>query len=133
MNKLKLFYFLSIIGVTVLLFFILYSVFHHMTPDLASGTVVNHGLLEFSGHSIVHFAIINNEGHAIYYTVLTSVDGSDLTNISHLFIENGQRFGYRRYIYPDGNGKKEVNVLIYREGESEPIENLTYYVSVRAS
>lgn len=124
MNKLKVFYMLSILAVLILFTSIIHSIIYRPSSELSeNGTVIRHSLIEVGGSSFIEFRINNKEGEDINYTVKTSGAPSEWNLI--VPIEDGGIFEYRQPI----EGEKNVTILIFKEGNSVLIENINYYIS----
>lgn len=130
MNKPKLFYSALLIVTAILLTFIGYSIVHQTTSNPeALTTTTKQDLVKLEKYSIIQLKIFNREGRGINYTICTSLNNSNPRCFSQP-IGNEKTFTYQYYAYPKEDRKKEVTILIYKEGEPEPIENITYYVPV---
>jgi hypothetical protein len=124
MNKLKLLYSILSIAVIILIAYAGYFVIHQATSSSEeSGTLTSQALIQLENYSIAQLDISNREGHDINYTICTSVD--DITRCFRQPIGDGKTFTYGHYVRTE---KKEVIIVVYKEGDPEPIENATYYI-----
>lgn len=127
MNKLKLLYSILVIAVVVLIAFAGYSVLHQsISSQDEPATITSQAIIDVEKYSIFHLEISNREGHDINYKICILFD--NLTRCFWQQIRDEKMFTYKRYFRPEENREKELTILIYREAESEPIENATYYV-----
>ena len=123
MEKLKIVYVLSLVILAVLL---VLAFFHPMVHEMEYSEVQRAQLLEKGTERIIQFDIINHEQRNMNYTIIVTVDGKKYTE--DVLIRNGGRFTYIHHIYPERIIKGEVSFVVYKEGESAPIEEVTYYL-----
>ena len=83
-------------------------------------------LLEKEDQWIIEFDIINREGKDINYTIKVATDGTLYTE--SVLIRSEGMFTYIHHFYPDRLTKNEVSFAVYKEGESTPIEQATYFL-----
>ena len=83
-------------------------------------------LLEREGEWIIEFDIINQEGEATNYTIEVIVDGELYTE--SVLIKDGGMFTYIHHFYRDRLTSNEVSFAVYKEGESTPVEEATYFL-----
>ena len=83
-------------------------------------------LIERENVWIVQFDIFNNEGEDTSYTINVLVNERPYTQ--QVSIRSGRKFTYIEKIYKDTFEGGEVSFAVYKEGESAPIEETTYFV-----
>ena len=123
MPKLRIIFIASLVILGVLIAF---TVFRPMATGEEYSEVQRAQLLEREDQWIIEFDIINREGKDTSYTIKVVSDGKSYTE--SVSIRNGGMFTYIHHFYPDKLTKKEVSFAVYREGESTPIEQATYYL-----
>ncbi|MFC2013230.1 hypothetical protein ACFLUE_02970 [Chloroflexota bacterium] len=122
--KLKVFYIASLIILGVL---VVFTVFQPMTDGERHSEVQRAQLLEQEDEWIVEFDIINNEGRDAGYAI-QALSNDKQYNESVLIKDNGM-FTYVHHFYPGSVAGGEVSFAVYREGETAPIEQTTYFFS----
>ena len=123
MEKLKIVYVLSLVILVVLL---VLAFFHPMVHEMEYSEVQRAQLLEKGTERIIQFDIINHEQKDMNYTIAVTVDEKNYTE--NVLIRKGGMFTYIHHIYPERITKGEVSFVVYKEGESAPIEVVTYYI-----
>jgi len=110
-----------ILGVLLVL-----TVFRPMASGSDYSEVQRAHLLEREDQWIIEFDIINREGEDMSYTIKVLADGKLYTE--SVLIRDGGMFTYIHHFYPDRLTKNEVNFAVYKEGESTPVEQATYFL-----
>jgi len=123
MPKLRIIYIVSLVILGVLVAF---TVFRPMATGEEYSEVQRAQLLEREDQWIIEFDIINREGKDMSYTIKVVSDGKSYTE--SILVRDGGMFTYIHHFYPERLTKKEVSFAVYREGESTPIEQATYYL-----
>jgi len=123
MPKLRIIYIVSLVILGVLVAF---TVFRPMATGEEYSEVQRAQLLEREDQWIIEFDIINREGKDMSYTIRVLADGKQYTE--SVLVRDGGMFTYIHHFYPERLTKKEVSFAVYREGESTPIEQATYYL-----
>ena len=123
MKKLKIVYVLSLVILAVLLFL---AFFHPLVREMEYSEVQRAQLLEKENERIIQFDIVNHEQKDMNYTIVVTVDGKKYTE--DVLIRKGGIFTYIHHIYSERITKREVSFVVYKEGESAPIEEVTYYI-----
>ena len=121
--KLKLIYIASLVILGVLTVF---TVFQPMATGGDYSEVQRAQLLEREDQWIIEFDIINQEGKDTSYTIKVLTDGK--LYIESVLIRDGGIFTYIHHFYPDRLTNNEVNFAVYKEGESTPVEQATYFL-----
>ncbi|MFC1937403.1 hypothetical protein ACFLWY_02440 [Chloroflexota bacterium] len=124
MTKLKLLFILSLGILGVLIAF---TVVRPLATGRQYSEVARAHLLHRENESIVEFSILNNEDREIDYTICALVDGRE--DIANIRVPCGRIFPYVYHISPAGITDPVVSFTIYKEGESTPFEQVTYYLS----
>ena len=119
----KLIYIASLVILGVL---IVFTVFQPMATGGEYSKVQRAQLLEREDQWIIEFDIINQEGKDTSYTIKVLTDGK--LYIESVLIRDGGMFTYIHHFYPDRLTNNEVNFAVYKEGESTPIEQATYFL-----
>ena len=123
MTKLRIIFIASLVMLGVL---IVFTVFRPMAGGEQYSEVQRAQLLEREDQWIIEFDIINREGKDMSYTIKVVSDGKSYTE--SVLVRDGGMFTYIHHFYPERLTKKEVSFAVYREGESTPIEQATYYL-----
>ena len=123
MSKLKLFYMVSLAALAAL---VVFTVFRPIVADREYSEIGRVELLQAEGEWIVQFDISNHEGKDIVYTVNVSVDGQKYGD--RFVVREGGKYTYIHHILRDRVGDSKVDVAIWKEGESAPLEQTTYYL-----
>ena len=123
MPKLRIIYIVSLVILGVLVAF---TVFRPMATGEEYSEVQRAQLLEREDQWIIEFDIINREGKDMSYTIRVLTNGKQYTE--SVLIKDGRMFTYIHHFYPERLTKKEASFAVYREGESTPIEQATYYL-----
>ena len=123
MEKRKLVYILSLLILAVL---IVLAFYHPIATDLEYRSVQRAQLLEKENERIIQFDIINHEQKDMNYTIVVTEDEQRYTD--DVLIRKGGMLTYIYLSYPERISKGEVSFVVYKEGESAPIEEVTYYL-----
>ena len=123
MPKFRIIYIASLVILGVL---IALAVFRPMAIGGGYSEVQRAQLLEREDQWIIEFDIINREGKDTSYTIKVVADGKQYTE--SVLIREGGMFTYIHHFYPDRLAKNEVSFAVYKEGESTPIEQATYFL-----
>ncbi|MBI2854727.1 MAG: hypothetical protein HYX87_07405 [Chloroflexi bacterium] len=123
MSKLRIVYMLSLMVLAVLIAF---TVFRPMATGGQYSEVARENLLEREDEWIIQFDIINREGKPTEYVINVSVAGKQFSD--RFIIADGSLYTYVYHIRRDMLGSGEATVTVYKEGESTPFEQTTYYL-----
>ena len=123
MTKLKILFIVSlgILGVLLAL-----TLFRPLGGDGKTSEVVRESLLRTENEWIAEFDIINPQESEQLYTITVTMDGMQYNEDA--LIQPGKTFTYIHHIYPDRLTEGCVTITICREGESTPVEQVTYYL-----
>ena len=123
MSKFRIAYIASLIILGVLLAL---TVFRPMTSADKVNVVLQEHFLETEDGWIVELLIINEEGEEAEFNVNVNIDGKLFTE--KILIQDGGAFTYIYNIYRNEIAESEVTFWIYKEGHSDPIEQITYHL-----
>lgn len=123
MTKFRIIYIASLVILGVL---IAVTVFRPMVSAEEYSEVQRAQLLEREDQWIIQFDLINQEGKDISYIIKVFTDEKEYT--SSVLIRDGGMFTYIHHFYPEDLTKNEVSFVVYKEGESAPIEQATYFL-----
>jgi len=124
MPKLKIFYVLSLIIVAGLLVSIVFLI---PQGEKEGSEVQRDQLLGKEDEWIIQFDIINNEVEDVNYTINVYLN-EELYNTHEVLVRQGRTFTYIRHIYREIFQGGEVTFAVYKEGQSAPFEETTYFV-----
>ena len=123
MSKLRIVYIVSLLILGVLVAFV---VFRPMATGEEYSEVSRESLLQTENGWILQFVILNREGKDRSYTIEVSVDGKPSTIT--VPIRDGEQYTYVRQIRSEMLSEGVVSYTIYKEGETTPFEQGTYYL-----
>ena len=123
MPKSRIIYIASLVILGVLIAF---TVFRPMVTGGDYSQVQRAHLLEREDQWIIEFDIINREGKDMDYIIKVVTDGKLYTE--SVLIRDGGVFTYMHHFYPDRLTNNEVSFAVYKEGESTPVEQATYFL-----
>jgi hypothetical protein len=123
MSKLRLFYVLSLVILGVLL---VLTVFRPMVSGEKYSEVSQESIIQQKDRWIIQFNIINREGKEMGYVINWST--GEKTYSEKVALKDGRIFTYIHYVYPEAVQEGKVNLEIYKEGETTPFEQATYYI-----
>ena len=123
MNRLRLIFVLSLI--------ILAGVFISTIYFIPSGQSYTESkrvqIIEGENEWILQCDITNDEERDIEYTFQVTIDNTVYKDST--VVKPGNAYTYIRHIYPQQLEEKEVTFALYKKGEAEPIEQVTYYLN----
>jgi len=123
MSRLRIVYIVSLVILAVL---VVSAVLRPVTADSEYSEVSREQLLQAENSYIIQFDIKNHEGEDKNYTINVLID--DWSYSEDILIPGGRVFTYVHHIYPDRINGGEATFVIYKEGESTPMEQLTYHI-----
>lgn len=122
--KLRIVYIISLVILGVLITF---AVFQPMAIGGEYSQVQRAQLLEREDRWVIELHIFNREAQDTNYTINVLVDEELCTESIQL--KQGELFKYSHHISRDKfEQTSEVSVAVYKEGESTPFEQVTYYL-----
>ena len=122
MSRLRLTFVLSLIILAGVFISIIYLI-----PSGEDDTEFNKAqIIEEEGRWTLQYDIINNEDKDIDYTIHVTVDGAVYKDSA--VVKQGKKYTYTRHIYPEDLEEGKVTFILYEEGKTEPIEEVTYYI-----
>ena len=125
MPKLRIIFIASLVMLGVL---IVFTVFRPMARGEQYSEVQRAQLLEKEDQWIIEFDIINQEGKDMNYTIRVLADGE--LHTQNVLIRDEGMFTYIHHFYRDRLTKNEVSFAIYKEGDTAPIEEITYFLNL---
>jgi len=123
MSRLRIFYIVSLLILGVLVALV---VFRPMATGEEYSEVSRESLLQTENGWILQFVILNREGEDKSYTIEVLVDGKLST--ATVSIRDGEQYTYVRQIRSEMLSEGVVSYTIYKEGETTPFEQGTYYL-----
>jgi len=124
MSKLRIIFVASLLILGVLLAF---TLFRPITVGQKLETLIRESVIQEEDEWVIQINIINKEGEVADYTIEWST-GGEIYNSKNVSIKNGRTFTNIHHVYPETVREGEINLTIYKEGESTPFEQSTYYV-----
>ena len=121
--RFRVIYIASLVILGVLIAF---TVFRPVATGENYSEVQRSQLLEREDQWIVELDIINREGRDMSYTIRVLSDAREYTE--SVLVRDGGVFTYIHHFYPERLTRNEVSFAVYKEGESTPIEQATYYL-----
>lgn len=123
MNKFRAFYILSVIALIALITLLLCSIFEPITTEDSISLISEYELVESEENVTISFSIYNYEDADQNYTIVVFLDDVELDNFNYTIKE----FSYLKYVisFHDINVKNST-ILVYKEGELDPITKITY-------
>lgn len=121
--KFGIIYTASLVMLAVLIAF---AVFRPMATGEEYSQVQRANLLEKGDQWIIQFDIINREGKDTSYTIKVLTDGKPYTE--SVLVRGGGVFTYVQHFYRNSLTSNEVSFAVYKEGESTPIKQGTYFL-----
>ena len=122
MSKLRLIFVISIIILAGIFIFTIYYIPSGQTYTESKRIQIIEGENEW----ILQCDIINDEERDIEYIIHVTVDGA--VHKDRTVIKPGKVYTYIRHIYPHQLGEGKVTFALYKEGNTEPIEQVAYYL-----
>ena len=110
-----------ILGVLLVL-----TVFRPMASEEKGGIISQESVIEKADEWIIEFAIINREGEDTRYIINWST--GDETYNERVLIKDRHKFKYIYHCYPETVKEGKVHLSVYKEGETTPFEETTYYI-----
>jgi len=126
MDRLKLFYSVMVFTLIALIAFVGFSgIYSAITRPDASATVTTQAIVDVENLSVFIFEVSNKEGKDTNYQICSLIENE--TNCFWQPIKNGKSFIYKRH-FQETEEKRKLIITVFKEDDSEPIENATYYV-----
>ena len=124
MSKFSIIFIVSLVILGGLLVF---TVFRPMAAGEKFSALTRESIIQAEDEWIIQVSIINREGLAASYIIEWST-GGELYSRQVVRIENGRTFTNMHHVYPDTVKEGKIQLTIYREGETTPFEESTYYI-----
>ena len=125
MTKLRI---ISIVSLIILGVLLVFTVFRPMVSEEKYSEVSRESVIQGGDQWIIQFDIVNREGKDQKYIINFSANGYSYRQV--VLIKDGAIFTYLHHVYPEmvrETGK--VHLSVYKEGESTPFEQATYYIT----
>lgn len=123
MSKLRIIYILSLVILGVLLVF---TVFRPMATAGEYSEVQRAQLLQTETEWIIQLDLVNHEGKEQNYIITVLADGKQYTE--DVTILDDRTFTYIHHIHRDTECNGNITFAIYKNGETDPFEQATYYL-----
>ncbi|MFC2019742.1 hypothetical protein ACFLU4_07360 [Chloroflexota bacterium] len=125
-SKLKIFYILSLAALIAVLVF---AVFRPMVTGPKYSEVQRANIIKSTEGWVMQFNLINREGSDQNYTIYVSIDNKEPYR-ENVLLREGRTFIFVRRIptHELAGDKGEVHLSVYKEDETEPFEETTYYL-----
>jgi len=126
MSKLSVFYVISLL---ILGLFVIFAIFNPMVAGEKYTEIQRESLLKTDDGWATQINLINNEGKDQNYTIHASVnDGKKYEE--DILVKDGRTytFVYRVSSKDLTSVEDKVKLVVYKEGESSPVEETTYYL-----
>lgn len=123
MSKLKLIFVLSLValaGVFILTLLLIPSGQGYPESQRAQ-------IIQADNEWILQYDIINNQERDIKYTIYITIDDAAYTDST--VVKSGKTYTYIHHIYPQQLAEGKVTFTLYKDGQAEPVEQATYYIS----
>ena len=130
MDKIRLFYLFSLLILILLLIIPTYFIFKPTTPEDTISLSSEHEFVELGKTISFKFQHYNPESEAKNYSVAILLNDKEISN----FTRTVKNHSYLKYLgrFEDSERiRGNITVLIYKEGESEPIDKLTYSLGAK--
>jgi len=124
MPKLRIAFIASLAILGALLVFV---VFRPMVTGDKFTEVTRESIIQRGDEWIIQFDLINKEGKDMTYIINWSSGEESWSQ--EVPVIDGQTFTHIFHVYPETVKEGKVNLTIYREGEPNPFEEHTYYIS----
>ncbi|MBI2831431.1 MAG: hypothetical protein HYX79_04150 [Chloroflexi bacterium] len=121
MNKLKIFYVITIILLGLLL---VSTMSRPINSDVKYSEVQRRQLVQAEGEWILKFDILNREGKDTNYTINSTVGNRPY--VEYVTIQDAGMYTYVQHVRPGNPEEKGLSFAVYKEGEGSPFEEATY-------
>ncbi len=124
LSKLRLIFILSLVilaGAFVFTLYLIPSGESYPEPRVAQ-------IIDAGNEWILQYDIINDHERDIKYTIRVTVDGAVYTDST--VVRPGKTYTYIHHIYPQQLAEGKVTFALYEDGNADPVEQATYYISL---
>lgn len=134
MNLIKIVYISSLFLLCMLILFGLNIVHMPFTESTGNYTVLSqdYDIIEVENYTAIQFRIKNYEKGKLNYSYKVLVNESVVDKRNITVIAGGTYLSVH-YFYPEKVGNGNVTILIYKEGELDPIDHITFPLSFKNS
>jgi hypothetical protein len=127
MERLKLIYIALVATVLILIALTGFSgIYQSIVRPNESATFTTQAMVEAESYKVFEYEILNREGQDTNYKICVFFG-----NTQRCFwqpIKHGRSYTYKRYFYPSGADPSRLTITVYKENNTEPIENATYFI-----
>lgn len=128
-NKIRAFYLFSLFILILLLIIPTYFIFKPTTPEDTISSNTEYNIVEIGGNTTVSLRYHYHEEDVNQnYTFVAFLNDKKLDNFRTTGLSD---LRYVRVFKENETEKGNITVLIYKEGESEPIDTLTYSLGTK--
>lgn len=118
--------FLFAISLAILGVLVSFALIRPATASQEYSEVSRGQLLQIGETYIVQFDIVNHEGESRLYSINVSDNGSEYSQ--DVMIPNDKKFTYVHHFFSGQLANKDVGFTVYKEGEAQPFEQITYHL-----
>ena len=129
-NNIRLFYLFSLLILILLFVLPPYFIFKPTTPEDTISRSSEHEFVELGKTISFKLQHYNPESEAKNYTVTILLNDKEIRNFTRT-VENHSYLKYLGRFEDSERISGNITVLIYKEGESEPIDKLTYSLGAK--
>ena len=132
MNKFRVFYILSLVILILLLILPTYFIFKPTSSEDSISLTSENEFLEIGKTISFAFSHYNHESEDKNYTIVIFLNDKEISNLTRT-VKNHSYLKYLGLFEDSENIRGTITVLIYKEGESEPIDKVTYSLRFKNS
>lgn len=127
MNLIKIVYLISLFLLCMLILFGLNIVHMPFTENTGNHTVLSqdYDIIEVGNYTAIQFRIKNSEDEKRNYSYKVLVNESVVDKRNTTVIAGGTYLSVH-YFYPEKVGNANVTILMFKEGELDPIDHITF-------
>jgi hypothetical protein len=130
MNKIRLFYLFSLLILILLFVLPSYFIFKPTTPEESISRSSEHEFVELGKTLSFKLQHYNPESEDKNYSVTILLNDKEIINFTRA-VENHSYLKYLGRFEDSERIRGNITVLIYKEGELEPIDKLTYSLGAK--
>ncbi len=126
MGSSKIFRLIFVVSLAILGVLVGFALIRPATAGQEYSEVSREQLIRVANDYVVQFDIMNHEGEDRMYSINVSINGNKYSQ--DILILNGKKFTYAHHVYSEQLVNKDVSFAVYKEGESQPFEQITYHL-----
>ena len=107
-----------IASLVILIVLLVITVFGPMVQGEKYSEVVRESVIKGTDRWTIEFNIVNREGKDMVYTIVWS--SGEESKTQKMLVRDGRIYNHIHFVYPHTVKDGEVNLEIYREGETTP-------------